>query len=76
MRFDDPNDPAMEPVYEAGGGESEGFEQAEEELIENASHEGEGGTGRIGQHAGFVEEETAPDDELYGESDEERVEDS
>ena len=33
-------DPAMEPVYEAGGGESEGFEAAEEELIENASHGG------------------------------------
>jgi hypothetical protein len=31
----------MRPVYEAGGGEAEGFEQAEDELIENASH-GEG----------------------------------
>ena len=28
----------MEPVEEAGGGVAEGFEQAEEELIENASH--------------------------------------
>ena len=28
----------MRPVYEAGGGEAEGFEQAEEELIEHASH--------------------------------------
>jgi hypothetical protein len=26
------------PVEEAGGGEAEGFEQAEEELIEHASH--------------------------------------
>lgn len=26
------------PVQEAGGGESEGFEQAEQELIEHASH--------------------------------------
>ena len=34
-------DPALEPVYEAGGGEAEGFEAAEDELIENASH-GEG----------------------------------
>jgi hypothetical protein len=32
------DDPAMEPVYEAGGGEQEGFEQAEADLIENASH--------------------------------------
>jgi hypothetical protein len=31
-------DPAMDPVYEAGGGESEGFELAERELIEHASH--------------------------------------
>jgi hypothetical protein len=33
-------DPAMEPVYEAGGGEAEGFEAAEEELVDNASHGG------------------------------------
>ena len=35
-------DPAMEPVEEAGGGVAEGFEQAERDLIENATH-GEGG---------------------------------
>ena len=35
----------MRPVYEAGGGEAEGFEQAEEQLIENASH-GEGNPAR------------------------------
>jgi hypothetical protein len=34
-------DPSMDPVYEAGGGEQEGFETAEADLIENASH-GEG----------------------------------
>ena len=41
MEINDPdekNDPAMKPVEEAGGGVSEGFEQAEEDLIENASH--------------------------------------
>ncbi len=32
------DDPAFEAVEEGGGGESEGFEQAEEELIEGASH--------------------------------------
>jgi hypothetical protein len=38
-RLDDAHgDPALEPVYEAGGGDAEGFEIAEEELIENASH--------------------------------------
>jgi hypothetical protein len=33
------DDPAMGPVYEAGGGEAEGFEAAEEDLIRNASHD-------------------------------------
>jgi hypothetical protein len=45
METRDPNesqDPARQPVEEAGGGVAEGFEQAEEELIENASH-GDGG---------------------------------
>lgn len=32
------HDPAMAPVWEAGGGEAEGFEEAEEELIDNAEH--------------------------------------
>ena len=30
----------MEAVYEAGGGEAEGFEAAEQELVDNASHGG------------------------------------
>jgi hypothetical protein len=34
-------DPALEAVYEAGGGEAEGFEGAEEQLEDNATH-GEG----------------------------------
>ena len=41
METRDPNeshDPARQPVEEAGGGVAEGFEQAEEDLIENASH--------------------------------------
>ena len=32
------DDPAMQPVEESGGGEAEGFEQAERALIENATH--------------------------------------
>jgi hypothetical protein len=31
-------DPERRPVEEAGGGESEGFEQAEEDLREHAEH--------------------------------------
>ena len=36
--YGDPSDPAMAPVREAGGGEAEGFEDAEERLIDNAEH--------------------------------------
>jgi hypothetical protein len=32
------SDPARAPVEEAGGGEAEGFEQAEELLVEHATH--------------------------------------
>ena len=32
-------DPETRPVSEAGGGEAEGFEQAEDALVRNASHE-------------------------------------
>ncbi len=38
----DVDDPAMDPVYQAGGGEQEGWEAAEADLIENATH-GDGG---------------------------------
>ena len=66
------NDPAWEAVDEAGGGEQEGFEQAEDQLIENAEH---------GEHSpaleGFPEEtEEEPDRAAYGEADEESKEDS
>lgn len=36
---DAPVDEAMRPVYEAGGGEAEGFELAEADLRRNAAHE-------------------------------------
>lgn len=32
-------DEAMRPVYEAGGGEQEGFELADRDLVRNASHD-------------------------------------
>jgi hypothetical protein len=58
---------ARRPVEEAGGGESEGFELAEQELIEHASH-GDGHTpARIMRDAAF-EEEASGD---YGEADDE-----
>jgi len=36
---DEPVDEALRPVYEAGGGDQEGFELAEHDLIRNASHD-------------------------------------
>jgi hypothetical protein len=76
-KFDDPNDPAMAPVREAGGGEAEGFEMAEEELVEHASHGDDHGTTRITNDAGLLgdEAESIPDPDLYGEADEEREHD-
>ena len=72
METNDPDerkDPAMEPVEEAGGGVAEGFEQAEEQLIENASH---------GDGAGNPEEDAIDNEHVdaerstaeYGEADE------
>ena len=70
----DPNDPAMAPLIEAGEGESEGFELAEEQLVEHASHGDWGGTARITEDAeGFTEEEV-PDDGIYGDADDAIVE--
>jgi hypothetical protein len=63
----DAADPAMEPVYEAGGGEQEGWEAAERDLIENASH-GEGhGNPLRDQFTGEVEADRST--AVYGESD-------
>ncbi|MCW3031772.1 MAG: hypothetical protein JWM60_117 [Solirubrobacterales bacterium] len=52
-------DPAGRPVREAGGGEAEGFEQAEELLIEHASHGDEQPAHFVLHHQG-VEEEPDP----------------
>ena len=62
------DDPAMEPLYEAGEGEEEGWELAEAELIENAAH-GDG-------HGDPLLDAFSPEPEVdratvvYGESDE------
>jgi hypothetical protein len=62
---------ARRAVEEAGGGEAEGFELAEEELIEHASHGDQHSTGPIMRDADWEHEE-APDGEAdYGEADEE-----
>lgn len=63
----DAEDPAMEPVYQAGGGEQEGFEQAEEDLIENATH-GDG-HGNPERDALSPEAEADESTAVYGEAD-------
>jgi hypothetical protein len=71
-RLDDAHgDEAMEAVYEAGGGEAEGFELAEDQLIENASH----GGGRADPLGDAFTPEVESDEQtaVYGEPDEERV---
>jgi hypothetical protein len=56
---DEDLDPAERPVREAGGGEAEGFEMAEGDLVEHASH-GDEHSGRMPlYHAGRDEEEGA-----------------
>ena len=60
--------PEMRPVYEAGGGEAEGFEQAEADLIDNAQH-GDGRGDPLGD-AFTPEVESDRSGATYGEADE------
>ena|SRR5918994_6245036 len=59
--------PAMAPVYEAGGGEQDGWEQAEADLIANATHAD--GHGNPTRDAFTPEVESDRSDALYGEAD-------
>ena len=78
------SDPLMDPaerhrrerqaVDEAGGGVSEGFELAEQELIQHASHSDDGSTYRITRDAGHTEDQE-PSDSVYGEGDSEHAAD-
>lgn len=61
-------DPAMDPVYEAGGGEQDGWEQAEADLVENATH-GDGHGNPLRDALG-PEAETDRSSAIYGEADE------
>ncbi len=60
------DDPALRPLVESGEGESEGFELAEAELIDNAEH---------GDEKGFPNRDAPPPEEptdtAFGEADEE-----
>lgn len=59
-------------VEEAGGGESEGFELAEQELVEHTSHGDGHSPARIMRDAAA---ETELDGQDYGEADEEHLTD-
>jgi len=60
-------------VEEAGGGESEGFELAEQDLIDHASHGDQHTPSRILRDAGTLDEEWS--DATYGEADDEQLTD-
>jgi hypothetical protein len=61
------DDPSQRPLEEAGEGESEGFELAEEDLIEEASH---GDERRSPEVDGWEEGEGAEEaDSVYGDAD-------
>lgn len=67
---DEDLDPAQRAVIEGGGGEAEGFEEAEEALIEHASHGDQQAAHAIMHDAGLPEDEGATRDD--GEADHER----
>lgn len=67
---DEDLDPADRPVEEAGGGEAEGFEQAEAQLVENASHGDQRGADAVLRDQGPDEEDSGAE---YGEGDAEKT---
>lgn len=71
--FDDEIDEAERPVLEAGGGDEEGFELAEHDLIRNASHDD--GEGYPERDAFTPERESDRATVEYGQADEEHSDD-
>lgn len=66
----EPVDPAFQAVIEAGGGVSEGFEQAEAQLVDNATDDDPASLRRVLDDA--WEPESEKDRGVYGEGDAER----
>lgn len=64
-------DEADRAVSEGGGGESEGFELAESELEEHASHGDEHSAGRILEDAALLDEDESERGNEGGEADQE-----
>lgn len=65
--------PAEQPLREAGQGESEGFEQAEADLIAHAEDSTGDGAPRLER---LASEEAEPDPAVHSEADEEEVADA
>jgi hypothetical protein len=84
MAAETPSDPLVElserrrkerqAIDEGGGGQSEGFELAEQELIEHTSHGDEHAPAKISRDA-FREGDEDPADAAYGEADQEHLSD-
>ena len=66
----EPIDPALIPVYEAGGGEQDGFELAERDLVRNASHDDGEGLPELDAFTPEREADLSP--AVLGEADEEQ----
>jgi hypothetical protein len=66
-------DEALRPVYEAGGGEAEGFELAERDLVRNASHDDGAAFPELDAFTPELESDRASAE--YGEADEEETPD-
>lgn len=62
-------DPARRPIQEAGGGESEGWEEAEAELIRHASHADDRSSTVILEEAARPEQESDLSTAQYAEAD-------
>ena len=70
LEEDLPHDPAMDPVYEAGGGEQDGWEMAEEELREHSEQGPDRPEGQVRVREEEDFEESEPQTGVYGEADE------
>jgi hypothetical protein len=68
---DEELDESQRPLVEAGEGEAEGFEVAEQDLVEHAENPGDEAIPRLDQFDGEPEE---GDPRVYGEADEEEKE--
>jgi len=67
---DEELDPAERPVVEGGEGEAEGFELAEEELADHASH-GDQQSARVAYHDRGRDEDPLAADQVDAEADQE-----